>query len=118
MALLVTALVSVAAHLALGWESTVLAGVLGGLTVRPQSGWLVGAGGVGLGWAALVLYTAAVAPASLRVLTDTLGRLAGNIPGEALVGLTVFLGSLLGALGGGIGTLIRPPVVERLFSAD
>jgi hypothetical protein len=118
MALLVTAVVSIAAHLVLGWEWTVLAGVVGGLAARRVSGWLVGAGGVALGWAALVIYTAGVAPASLRILIDTLEQLAGNIPGEALVGLTVLLGGVLGALGGGIGSLIRPPVAERLFPTD
>lgn len=107
MTVFLTALLSIGAHLALGWEWTVLAGVVGGLATRPSAGWLVGAGGTALGWATLVVYTAWVAPSSLRVLIDTLGSLAGNIPGAALVGTTVLLGGLLGALGGGIGSVLR-----------
>jgi hypothetical protein len=118
MALLLTALLSVGAHLALGWEWTVLAGVVGGMASRPTWGWLVGAGGTALGWAALVVYSAWIAPASFRVLLDTIASLAGNIPGEALVGMTVFLGGLLGALGGAIGALFRLLVEKQSFVAN
>jgi hypothetical protein len=117
-AILSAALLSVGLHLALGWEWTVLAGVVAGLMARRSSGWLLGAGGTGLGWAILVVYSAAVAPASFRILLDTMGALGGNIPGETLVGLTVFLGSLLGALGGGIGSVLRPLVEEHLHPVD
>ena len=117
MAVLLTALLSIGVHLLVGWEGTVLAGVVGGLFVRTASGWLVGAGGAAIAWTTLVVYTASVAPASFHILVDTLGTLAGNIPGEAIVGLTVFLGSLLGGLGGGIGTLLRPFVPEELRTA-
>jgi hypothetical protein len=116
--LLLTALLSVAAPLMLGWEWTVLAGIVGGLVSQRRSGWLVGGGGAALGWAALVVYTAAVAPASLRVLADTLSSLAGNIPGAALVGLTVLLGGLLGALGGGIGSVLRSLAEHRMVSVN
>lgn len=118
MIVFIVALLSVGAHLAVGWEWTLLAGVVGGLWSRRSAGWLVGAGGTALGWAGLVMYTAWGAPASFRILLDTLGSLAGNIPGEALVGLTVFLGALLGALGGGIGSLLRPLVEGGLVAAD
>lgn len=117
MAVLVTALLSIAVHLMLGWKWTVFAGTIGGLVAQRFSGWLVGAGGVALGWGAFVVYTAAVAPASLLVMVDTLATLAGNIPGEAMVGLTVLLGGLLGALGGGIGSVLRPFVETRRSQA-
>ncbi len=113
---LITAVLSVGAHLALGWEWTILAGVVGGLWSQRPSGWLVGAGGTALGWAVLAVYTAVVAPDSFRVLMDVLGTLAGNMPGEALVVLTVLLGGLLGGLGGGIGTMLCPLVEDRLSS--
>jgi hypothetical protein len=114
MIVLVSALLSVGLHLVLGWQWTFLAGVLAGgwngEAVLPAS--LVGAGATALGWAALVLYTAAVAPASLRLLADAVGALAGNIPGAALVGTTVLLGGGLGALGGASGALLRPLFVH------
>lgn len=112
LVLLGTALLSTVLHWGLGWEATVLAGIVGGLW-SGRGHWLVGASGVGLGWAGAVLYTGAVTPAAFRTLLDTLGTLGGNIPGEVLVGLTVFLGSVLGAFGGAIGGQIRRLLEER-----
>jgi hypothetical protein len=93
-------------HVALGWAWTVGGGVLVGLW-RPRRGWVWGASGGALGWASLVGYTAATAPASLRLLLETVGALGGNIPEEAVVGATVVLGSALGALGGVLGSAVR-----------
>lgn len=112
-------------HVVLGWEWTLIGGVLLGLW-RPRRGWLWGGSGGALGWASLVGYTAAMAPASLRLLLDTLGALGGNIPPEAVVGATVVLGGALGALGGALGSAVRalrpapvpvrPNWFARLFS--
>lgn len=99
------AILSVALHLFVGWEATILAGVLAGVWVD-RHGWLLGAVGTALGWAGLVCYSAYVAPAAFRILLDTMGSFAGTIPGSVLVGGTVFVGSLLGALGGGIGSVV------------
>jgi len=112
VAFLLTALLSVVVHFVLGWEWTILVGGVGGGISRSYPGWVVGAVGVGTGWAALVIYTAWGSSASFRILLDSLSSLAGNIPGEALVGLTVLLGTLLGALGGGMGSLLRQLVRE------
>ena len=113
MKIIVTALLSVGLHLSLGWEWTVLAGlVAGGWAPRPLEGGLVGAGGTALGLAVFVVHTAVVAPASLRVLLDTVGGLAGNIPGEALVGATVLVGGVIGLLGGSIGATLRPLLAD------
>jgi len=101
-----TALVTVLLHWGLGWAATPLAGVLAGLWSGRWHWWAAAVGG-GVGWAASLLYSAAVAPGAFRVLLDTLGALAGNISGEALVALPVLLGSLLGGLGGGIGRCLR-----------
>lgn len=100
-----TAVLSAALHLALGWMWTPLAGVAAGLW-RPPSGWWLGAGGVALGWGSLVGYTAAVAPGALHEFIDTVGALGGNIPGETVVGATLMVGALLGAAGGGFGSLL------------
>jgi len=110
--LIAVALSSLILHLALGWAWTVGAGVLGGLWVG-RNGWFLGAAGTALGWAALVGYTAAVASGPFRVLVDTVGDLAGPVPGIVLLPATVLLGGLLGGLGGGIGGLLRPIIWER-----
>ena len=101
----VVTLLSILLHLGVGWEATVIAGVVGGFW--GQARWFVGGVGVALGWGLLVLYTPVVAPAAFRVLLDTVGGFGGNIPGEVIVGLTVFLGGVLGGLGAAIGRLVR-----------
>jgi hypothetical protein len=101
----VVALLSVLLHVGIGWEATVLAGIVGG--IWGQARWFLGGIGVALGWGLLVLYTPLVAPAAFRVLLDTVGAFGGNIPGEVFVGLTVFLGGVLGLLGAAIGRLLR-----------
>ena len=109
MKFLVTTLLSIGLHLALGWEWTVLAGAVGGIwSPRYLRGSFIGGAGTALGWAVLVIYTAAVTPSSLRLLVNTLGDLAGNIPGEVVVGSTVLLGGVLGGLGGAIGATLAP----------
>ena len=104
--LLGTAALTVLLHWGVGWFVTPLAGVGAGVW-STRWHWFVGAAGVGLGWTGSVLYTAAVAPGAFRVLLDTLGTLAGTIPGDAFVALPVLLGSLLGGLGGGIGRCLH-----------
>lgn len=106
MSVLVTGILSVLLHATLGWESTILAGMVGGY-LSPRWYGFTGSAGVALGWAGVVVYSAASAPGPFRVLLDTLAAFAGTFPGEAIVGLTVFLGAVLGALGGAIGAVFR-----------
>jgi hypothetical protein len=110
--ILATAVLAGALHWGVGWMATPLAGVVAGVWATRWH-WWAGAAGVGGAWAGAIVYTAAVAPGSFRVLLDTLGALGGNIPGAVLVALSVFVGSLLGALGGGIGRCLR-----LLWTAD
>ncbi len=110
--ILATAVLAGVLHWGVGWMATPLAGAVAGVWATRWH-WWAGAAGVGGAWAAATVYTAAVAPGSFRVLLDTLGALGGNIPGAAFVALSVFVGSLLGALGGGIGRCLR-----LLWTAD
>jgi hypothetical protein len=104
--ILTAAVLAAALHWGVGWMATPLAGAVAGAW-SARWHWWAGAASVGLAWAGATVYTAAVAPGSFRVLIDTLGALGGNIPGVALVALPVLVGSLLGALGGGIGRQLR-----------
>lgn len=105
MVIIIVALLSVVLHVSIGWEATMLAGILGGVWGHDR--WPKAAAGVLLGWILLVLYTPIVAPAAFRVLLDTLSAFGGNIPGAVVVGLTVFLGGVLGGVGAGIGRVFR-----------
>jgi hypothetical protein len=104
---------SIALHLTLGWEWTVLAGLAGGLWAF-RGGWRVGALGVLLGWGALVVWNFVVAAEPMGRMVETFGGLMGNVPGWGVVAATLLLGGLLGLLGGAAGTalrgLIKPPV--------
>ncbi len=98
-----TALLALVLHLAFGWAWTLLAGVVAGVWVV-RCGWLIGALGVGLAWAGLVVYNYLVAAGATSAMAGTMGGLLGNLPGAAVVALTVCIGLLLGALGGFAGT--------------
>ena len=82
-----------------------LAGVVAGVWVG-RRGWLVGGMGVGLSWLVLILYNYTVAPEPVLRMTETLGGILGNLPGFAIVGVTLLIGVLLGTVGGGLGTQI------------
>jgi hypothetical protein len=105
MVIFLVAVCSVFLHVGIGWEATIVAGLLGGMVWHDR--WPQAAAGVLLGWILLVIYTPIVAPAAFRVLVDTLGAFAGNIPGEAVVGLTVLLGGILGGIGASAGRVLR-----------
>jgi hypothetical protein len=105
-----TAVLSIVLHVLLGWMWTLGAGLVGGLWAG-RHGWFVGGVAVGTGWTAAVVYSVVVAPASTRILLDTLaqlfGQMLGNIPDGLIVALTIFIGTLLGVLGGMLGTQLR-----------
>ena len=100
---------ALALHLTLGWAWTLGAGLAGGAWAG-RRGWLTGAAGVALGWAALVAYHFAAAPGATVRMARTVGGLLGNLPGFATVLATVLIGAALGAAGGLVGQQLR-----RLF---
>ena len=106
MRIIITFVLAVVLHLLLGWPWTLLAGIIGGFWAV-RRGWLVGLLGVGLGWLALMAYHYIVDARATRLMTEQVGGIVGNMPGVAIVALTLLIGLLLGALGGAIGTQAR-----------
>ena len=106
MALFVVFLLSLVLHVLLGWLWTPLAAFLVGL-FRPRWATLRGGAGVALGWAAMLFWFYVTATQPTAAMLEVLGGLLGNLPGEAIVGLTLALAFLLGALGGLAGGLLR-----------
>ncbi|MEM8487192.1 MAG: hypothetical protein AAF564_16685 [Bacteroidota bacterium] len=90
-------------HLFLGWEWTLLAGVLYGLMTQ-YNGWLWGGLSVAAGWGLLVLFNFVVASAPVGEMTHVTGQILGNLPGALVVVMTLLIGGLLGILGGLVGT--------------
>lgn len=107
--ILAVAALALGVHLVLGWAWTIGAGFLGGLFAAKRGG-LVGLLGVALDWAVLVGYNYIAAPAATQTMTDTMGGIIGNTSGMVVVAGTIFIGVLLGGVGGVAGTLARQVV--------
>lgn len=111
MKTLVTALLSLALHVLLGWMWTVLAGAAGGAWAV-RRGWLTGAAGVALGWGVLLAYNLLFFQDETARMAVTVGAILGNLPGFAIVVASLLIGAVLGALSGFVGAqaarLARP----------
>lgn len=101
-----TLVLALALHLLLGWSWTLLAGVAGGFWTG-RRGWLIGLLGVGLEWLLLLVYTYLVDAQAAGAMAGQLGGILGNLPGLAIVGLTLLIGILMGTLGGALGGILR-----------
>ncbi len=99
-------------HLGLGWQWTVLGGLIAGLS-SSRWGALVGGFAVTLEWAALVLFNFAVAPAESARFVDIGSRLLGGMAPAMLVAATVALGGIVGLMGGAIGSRVRAIYEQR-----
>lgn len=93
-------------HLLLGWAFTMLAGIVAGLW-HGHGGWRLGAAAVTLDWAVWLIYSYAVDARAVHLMTQTIGSILGNMPFFIIVGLTLMIGTLLGAAGGFIGTRVH-----------
>jgi hypothetical protein len=97
-----SSLLALALHVAVGWAWTALAGVVSGWWALKR-GWLAGASAVGLAWGALVCWNYAVAPQEVSTMWRTLGQFAAGAPAWLVPILTVLAGVLIGAAGGWFG---------------
>jgi hypothetical protein len=108
----VCVLVALALHLTLGWLATILAGVVAGAWFI-RKGWLWG-GAVGVAdWAILVAYNFIVASGPVSRMTAAVGGILGNLPGWAVVAVTLLIGAVLGMAGGYLGASLRLLVESR-----
>ena len=103
MRVLLCAAVTIAIHLLLGWEWTILGGLLCGWLLPERGGWW-GMAAVGGAWAVLVAFNGLAAPGPVGSMLQTTGTILGNLPAWLVVVLTVLIGILLGGLGGAIGS--------------
>jgi len=105
-AVFLVAVLAMAGHLIAGWVWVIPAAMIGGAAVASR-GWLVGMSGVGLSWTGLVIFNFVAAPGPTVEMTRVMGALAGNLPGAAIVGLTLLSALTLGAAGGYFGASLR-----------
>lgn len=71
---------------------------------------------MGAGWAILVLIDYLAAPEPITRMLDITGQILGNLPSPIVVVLTVFIGFVLGSLGGLFGVQLAQLVPAlRLF---
>ena len=112
MLILLAFAVTIALHLLLGWEWTLLGGVLCGWLL-PERSWLGGMMAVGGAWAAHVFFDWVAAPESVGRMVSDVGQIMGNLDGPLIVVLTVSIGCLLGLLGGLIGGQLKHIVSKQ-----
>ncbi len=89
-------------HLVLGWQWTMLAGILCGMMMYRWGGF-GGFVSVASGWGILVLINYLAAPEPVGRMLHITGGILGNLPGAAVVVLTLVIGGLIGLIGGLIG---------------
>ena len=103
MIILLSLIITLTLHVLLGWEWTLVGGILCGW-FSPERGWLKGMGVVGSAWALYVAFDWFDAPEAVTKMLGTFGQIIGNLPGLLVVVLTIFIGCLLGVFGGLIGS--------------
>ncbi|MEM8559510.1 MAG: hypothetical protein AAGG50_16955 [Bacteroidota bacterium] len=109
---LLTAGVALALHLTLGWAWSVLAAVLGGFAMG-RGGSAVGALGLVLPWAGLVLWNLAFYGPPMARMTEAVGGIIGGLPGFVVPLITLAIALALGTLGGATGASLRKQLVPE-----
>lgn len=114
MRFLLSIVLSLVAHVFLGWSWSVIGGITCGYWLSSKEGvgaalvtGLMGALCVGMSWAILVGYNMVQAQAEVRTMLEIMGGILGNLPGSVIVVLTIFIGAVLGMLGALIGNQAR-----------
>lgn len=105
-------LFAVVLHVVLGWEWTLLAGVAAGWLFG-RLGWLYGGLAVGSDWLLLVVFNYVANARAVGTMTNSVGSILGNMPSFAVVAITLFIGLLLGTVGGAAGTQLNRLVTLR-----
>lgn len=104
--LFIATLICLALHLSLGWQVAVLGAVLGGF-LQKSGGWKVGLGAMFMAWLLLIFFQYSSAPYQMGQMFHTMSQILGNLPFVAFPIFTLLLASVLGALGGLLGTQIQ-----------
>jgi hypothetical protein len=99
-------------HLYLGWQWTIIAGILVGAVVDDR-GWWYGGWALVLDWLALVLWNLAVAGNPTMRMANAMGTFIGPGPGWIFIIMTLTAGFGIGAVGGLVGGQAR--LVARAF---
>lgn len=106
MIILLTAALALLLHVLLGWPWVVLAALVAGV-LKGRWGWAHGALGVGLSWTILLMQRLLETPAETGRVLEIMGTLFQGRSAGFVVLASLFIGLLIGALGGVIGTQLR-----------
>ncbi|MBT8399655.1 MAG: hypothetical protein KJO98_04200 [Rhodothermia bacterium] len=101
--LFISGVIALVVHVLLGWPWSILGGVAAGW-LAPRGGWWRGALAVGMAWLILIGYNFIVANGPVREMHRVVAGVAGDLPGWTIPGLSLFVGILIGAAGGLVGT--------------
>ena len=95
---------TLALHVLLGWQASLLGGLIAGFWARSTVAGTVALGG---SWLVLILYNYVADAATFSEMTRVVGALLGGLPALALPLLSVSLALLLGTLAGFLGKGLR-----------
>ena len=111
---IISVLISIVAHVLLGWSWSIAGGITCGYWLSTKDGvggallaGLMGALCVGLAWTALVGYNFVIAQAEMQKMVDIMGGILGNLHGSLIVVLSILIGAFLGLLGALVGNQVR-----------
>ncbi|NND72662.1 MAG: hypothetical protein HKN43_13880 [Rhodothermales bacterium] len=116
MKLAITTLLSVGLHVAVGWQWSVVGGIVAGFWAI-RRGWIAGGVTVGLAWSILLAYSLFDAFNPVLRMFEVAGQLVGGLPAVFTPVAIVLCGFLLGLLAGFLGEALaglreEPVVVE------
>lgn len=106
LSLLVGVLISLAAHLTLGWMASVAGPLVAGFLAGKRSAW-TGCVTQTVAWAALMTWNVAVAPQESLNMMETLAGLLGGMPAIVTPLLTLLIAALTGLAAGWLGGSFR-----------
>ena len=106
LSVLVGVVVSLAAHLSLGWMASTAGPFVAGMLAGKRSAW-VGCMAQTLAWAGLIGWNIAAAPQESLNMMETLAGLLGGMPAIVTPLLTLLIAALTGFAAGWLGGSIR-----------
>lgn len=114
MRFVVSLIITLVAHLLLGWSWSIAGGIAYGYWLGNKEGvgsalvtGLMGALCVGMAWGVLIIYNIIVAQEETLKMFDIMAGILGNLDSSLIVVLTVLIGAVLGLLGALVGNQVR-----------
>lgn len=105
-AVLLSIVITCIAHVLLGWQWTLLGGIVAGILAPSRASWAGVLTGVGA-WGVLIAYNLIVAQERIATMLSTSGAIFGGVPGWVPVIASLAMGAILAFVGAMAGRVLR-----------